>query len=61
MNSLNRIPWYLLSNNRKIEYLHLLLRIQNGEELNIGPFGVLNYEMASEVRFIEIRFFFDFF
>lgn len=54
LDSLNRVPWYLLPNNRKTEYLHLLLRIQSGKELNIGPFGILNYEMATNVRFIAI-------
>lgn len=52
LDSLNRVPWYLLPHNRKMEYLHLLIRLQSGKELKIGPFGVLNYEMATDVRLL---------
>lgn len=35
-------------NDQKV-FSHLLFRMQNGLRLTIGPFGELNYEMATDV------------
>lgn len=47
--SLNEIPWYMMSTKEQKDFGHLLFRMQNGLRLTIGPFGELNYEMASDV------------
>lgn len=46
---LNKIPWYLMPIAEQRDFSHLLFRMQNGLRLTIGPFGELNYEMATDV------------
>lgn len=53
--SLNRMPWHLLPLRRQKELINLLHRLQNGTVLTIGPFGELDYEMATDVRYLWIH------
>lgn len=47
--SLNEIPWYMMPVKDQKDFGHLLLRMQNGLSLTMGPLSELNYEMASDL------------
>lgn len=40
----------MMSSNEQKDFGHLLLRMQNGSCLTIGPLDELNYEMATDVN-----------
>lgn len=49
IRKLHEMPWYLMSIKSQLDYAHLLNRLQNASVLQMGPFGVLNFENLSKV------------
>ncbi|XP_031627340.1 uncharacterized protein LOC116343436 isoform X2 [Contarinia nasturtii] len=48
IDKLQQMPWYLMSPQKQRSYAHVLNRLQNGTILQMGPFGVLNFETFSD-------------
>lgn len=42
-----------MTTKQQKDFGHLLLRMQNGIRLTIGPLGELNYEMATDVSIVR--------
>lgn len=55
----HEMPWYLLSCKQQLSYAHMLNRLQHGAVLQMGPFGVLNFETLSAVMSHDIIFFYQ--
>lgn len=47
---LYEFKWYLLPTSDQKNVMHMILRMQNGIKLTIGPFQELNYEALKIVR-----------
>lgn len=47
----------MMSTEEQKDFGHLLFRMQNGLCLTIGPFGELNYEMATDVSIVRLFIF----
>lgn len=52
--------WYLLPTSDQKNVMHMILRMQNGITLTIGPFQQLNYEALKIVRIYAFICYFGF-
>lgn len=54
-NELYEIPWYNLPPSTVKQLCYAILNVQNGSVMTMGPFGDVDFEMATEVSFTNLE------